>query len=131
MNIVFDELWLRRWLWWPLTVKWYVIFTVRLGTKDTWDHGRTGLKRYDWWISSLLTNKIYSNLLTLKRLRGVNLTTSPPLLLVVFRKMYLLKRGSNPGFLWLLILSYNTSFLKVLLNFLKSFRRYEEIFCQY
>ena len=29
----------------------------------------------------------------------------PPSPAVVFRKIYLLKRGSNPGFLWLLILS--------------------------
>ena len=43
---------------------------------------------------------------------------------VVFQKMYLLKRGWNPDFLWLLILSYNTSFLKISLNF-------EEILCQY
>ena len=32
---------------------------------------------------------------------------------VVFRKMYLLKRGWNPVFLWLLVLSQNTSFLKI------------------
>ena len=40
------------------------------------------------------------------------------------RKMYLPKRGWNPGFLW--ILSQSTSFLKISLNFLKSFRRYED-----
>ena len=50
---------------------------------------------------------------------------------VFFRKMYLLKRGWNPGFLWLLILSQNISFLKISLNLLKSFRRYEEILCRY
>ena len=45
--------------------------------------------------------------------------------------IYLVKRSWNPGFLWLLILSQITSFLKISLNFLKSFRRYEEILCQY
>ena len=43
----------------------------------------------------------------------------------VFRKIYLLKRGWNPVS-WLLILSKVTSFLKISLKFLKSFRRYEE-----
>ena len=38
--------------------------------------------------------------------------------------------AKNPGFSWLLILSQNTSFLKILLNFVNSFRRYEEIICQ-
>ena len=53
---------------------------------------------------------------------------SPP---VVFQKMYLLKKGSNPGFLWLLVLSWFTSFLKILLKFLQSFGNYEEFLCQY
>ena len=48
---------------------------------------------------------------------------------VAFRKIYLLKRGWNPGFLWLLILSEVTSFLKTYLKFLKSFRSYEEFIC--
>ena len=56
----------------------------------------------------------------------VNLTTP-----VVFRKEYLLKRGRNLGFLRLLILSLDTSFLEISLNFLKSFKRFEEILCRY
>ena len=50
---------------------------------------------------------------------------------VAFRKTYLLKRGWNPGFLRLLILSKVTSFLKIYLKFLKSFRSSEEFICQY
>ena len=45
---------------------------------------------------------------------------------VVFRKMYLLKKGWNTGFWWLLILSWVTCFLKIPLKFLQSFRKYEE-----
>ena len=44
---------------------------------------------------------------------GVKANPPPP---VVFRKLYLLNRGWNPGFLWLLILSQNTCFLKISLN---------------
>ena len=47
------------------------------------------------------------------------------LLPVFFWKIYLLKKGWNPGFLWLLILSYRTSFLKISLKFLKSFKDME------
>ena len=59
--------------------------------------------------------------------RGIKLTPPP----VVFQKMYLISKWLNHGFLWLLIFSQNTSFLKISLNLLKSFKRYEEILCQY
>ena len=74
--------------------------------------------------------KVVVSFLTLKRLRGRGdqFKLHPS---VVFRKMYLLKRGWNPGFLWLLILSSVTSFLKISLKLLKSFRNYEEFICQY
>ena len=50
---------------------------------------------------------------------GINVT----LPLVFFTKMYLLERRWSPAFLWLLILSWVTSFLKNSLKFPKSFRR--------
>ena len=40
--------------------------------------------------------------------KGINLTP-----LFVFPKMYLLERGWSPRFLWLLVLSYVTPFLKI------------------
>ena len=39
--------------------------------------------------------------------------------------------GWNPSFLWVLILSLITSFLKISLKLLKSFRRYEDFLCQH
>ena len=50
---------------------------------------------------------------------------------VVFSKMCLLKRGWNTGFLWLLILSEVTPFLKISLKILKLFRRYQDFLRQY
>ena len=57
-----------------------------------------------------------------KKAGGMNLIPHP----VVFSKMNFLERGGSPGFLWLLVLSYVTSFLKILLKFFKSFRRYQD-----
>ena len=88
-----------------------------------------------WWIydykSANLNKKIFYlslDFLNPETAWGgrVNLTTP-----VIFRKEYLLKRGRNLGFLRLLILSLDTSFLKISLNFLKSFKRFEEILCRY
>ena len=50
---------------------------------------------------------------------------------MVFRKMYLLRREWNPGFLWLLILSWVASSLNISLKFLKLFWSYKEFFYQY
>ena len=50
---------------------------------------------------------------------------------VVFPKIHLLERGRSPGFLWLLILLLVTSFLKIILKFLKSFRKYEGFLQQF
>ena len=82
---------------------------------------------YKYFKDKYCKSRIQINPKTAGGRRRVSLTSTP----VVFRKTCLLKRGWNPGFLWLLILLYGTSFLKISLNFLKSFRSYEEFLCLY
>ena len=80
------------------------------------------------WISQYFSKGIL-HFITWNHFFNTN-TWFPPLP-VVFWKMFLLKRGWNLGFLWLLMLSYRTSFLIILLKYLKSFRGYKEFLCQY
>ena len=47
---------------------------------------------------------------------------------VVFPKLCFLERGWSSDFLWLLILSQITFFLKISLKFIKYFRRHEDFF---
>ena len=56
----------------------------------------------------------FKSILTLKRLGEVNLPPTP----LVFPKMCFSEKGQHLSFLWLLILSEATSFLKVSLKFL-------------
>ena len=112
-----------------------IFHTWKCKTKGWWNGPKhTSLSL--WWIydykSANLNKKIFYlslDFLNPETAWGggrVNLTTPG-----VFRKEYLLKRGRNLGFLRLLILSLDTSFLKISLNFLKSFKRFEEILCRY
>ena len=68
--------------------------------------------------------------LALKRLGRVNLTP-PPLPPCYFSKNVSSSENLKPYFLWLLILSQVTFFLKISLEFLKSFRRYKGFLRQY
>ena len=110
-----------------------IFHTWKCKTKGWWN-GPKHTSLLLWWIydykSANLNKKIFYlslDFLNPETAWGgrVNLTTP-----VIFRKEYLLKRGRNLGFLRLLILSLDTSFLKISLNFLKSFKRFVEILCR-
>ena len=112
-----------------------IFHTWKCKTKGWWN-GPKHTSLLLWWIydykSANLNKKIFYLLLDFLNPKtawgGVRVNLTPP---VVFRKEYLIKRGRNLGFLRLLILSLDTSFLKISLNFLKSFKRFEEILCRY
>ena len=114
-----------------------IFHTWKCKTKGWWN-GPKHTSLLLWWIydykSANLNKKIFYLSLDFLNPKtawgggGVRVNLTPP---VVFRKEYLLKRGRNLGFLRLLILSLDTSFLEISLNFLKSFKRFEEILCRY